>query len=507
MLRTVIFVCQSFERSDVMDVKGILRGESINLELKEALPEKSMKYMKTVVAFANGQGGKIIFGVQDGTNKIIGISKDRVFKTMNAITNAISDSCEPTIIPNVTLQTIENKTIIIVEISKGMQKPYYIKSMGMLEGTFIRVSGTTRHAERYLIQELILEGTNRSFDQQPAETTISEKEVEEFCQKLCSHGKKMCNTSGQRNMIYPLTKNQLISWKLLKEENNKLIPSNGYLLLSGSENVFPHAKIQCAVFKGKTRDIFITKKDYTGPIYQQIEDAYQFVLQNIRIGSRIEGVQRQDIYELPIGSIREMIANAVCHRSYLNSSNIQVALYDDRLEVTSPGMLHEELTIEQIKQGLSKIRNKGIAEAFSYMNIIEAWGSGIPRIIREAKEYGLREPELIEIGHDFRINLFRAKPVFDRYGVVDPRTRSDFRELSDTYDTENDTIDTNYDTETLLMQILEKNPYITQKKMAEKLGISLATVKRKLSKLQKEGEVLRKGSSRRGEWIVRKRDR
>ena len=80
-------------------------------------------------------------------------------------------------------------------------------------------------------------------------------------------------------------------------------------------------------------------------------------------------------------------------------------LFDDRLEVTSPGMLDSEITIEKMKSGLSKIRNRGIAAAFSYMNIVEAWGSGIPKMFREAKEYGLREPELIDMGSDFRINL------------------------------------------------------------------------------------------------------
>ncbi len=487
-----------------MNVEEFLKGESKNVEFKEALPEKSIKYMKTVVAFANGQGGKIIFGVEDDTNKIIGIPNEGIFKTVDAITNAISDCCEPSIVPDVTLQTIDSKTIIIVEIPKGMQKPYYIKSMGVIDGTFVRVSGTTRHAERYLIQELILEGTNRSFDQQSSGTTVTEEQVHVFCERLYSHALEMCHSQEMRNAMYSVTKNQLISWQLLKEDHDKLIPSNGYLLLSGDSAEFSHVKIQCAVFKGITRDIFITKKDFVGSIYQQIEDAYQFILQNIRLGSRIDGLYRQDIYELPISSIREMIANAVCHRSYLNSSNIQVALYDDRLEVTSPGMLHEELTVAQMKQGLSKVRNRGIAEAFSYMNIIEAWGSGIPRIIREAKEYGLREPELIEMGHDFRINLFRSEPTFDMHGVVDPRKLIGIKEPnSDTNDTNSDTDDTNFDTETLLMQMIQNMPDITQKKIAEQLKVSVPTVKRMLSKLQTEGKVLRKGSNRKGEWIVK----
>ena len=243
------------------------------------------------------------------------------------------------------------------------------------------------------------------------------------------------------------------------------------------------------------------------------------------------------------------IGNAACHRSYLNSSSIQVALYDDRLEVTSPGMLHDELTINQMKQGMSKIWNKGISEAFSYMNIIEAWGSGIPRILREAKEYGLREPELIEMGHDFRINLFRAESTYDKYGVVDPKL---LYETSDSYSTKdihddpngtkeindgtNDTKDINDDTNgtngtngtndtkdgtngtkdgtkdgtnktndtniNRILTLILDNPEITQKDLCEQMSLSIRTVKRIVSDLQKNNIIKREGSSRKGKWII-----
>lgn len=129
-----------------------------------ALAEKSIKYMKSVVAFANSSGGKILFEVEDDTCKVVGIDDENLFKTMDAITNAISDSCEPAIYPDISLQTIEEKTIIVVEISAGKQRPYYIKSMGRDAGVFVRVAGTSRQADEYMIKELLFEGSNRSFD-------------------------------------------------------------------------------------------------------------------------------------------------------------------------------------------------------------------------------------------------------------------------------------------------------------------------------------------------------
>ena len=478
-----------------MTAEEIFAGESENIEFKSEIPAKSEKYMKTVVAFANGKGGKLVFGVENGTWAVTGFSKEEVFQKMDVITNAIFDSCEPKITPNIAVQEIDGKAIIVVEIIPGMQRPYYIKSQGIMEGTYIRVAGTTRHAERHRVQELILEGTNRSFDQMEREQTVSEEEIAAFCEKMYQHALKLAETDTAREQIQKVGKNQLLSWKLLVEHDGAYHPTNGYLLLNGDTAEFPDAAIQCAVFKGTVRDIFITRKEFTGAIYEQIEDAYNFVLQHIDLGSRIEGIGRQDYYELPVKTIREMISNAVCHRSYLTPGKIQVALFDDRLEVTSPGMLDSEITIEKMKSGLSKIRNRGIAAAFSYMNIVEAWGSGIPKMFREAKEYGLREPELIDMGSDFRINLYRKDAATDQNGVIDPKER----DTDDTNDTKVEPNDTN---EEAILRILRTNPKATQKDVVEMLGVSLATVKRLMNSLQKAGKIKRKGSNRSGSWVV-----
>lgn len=130
-------------------------------------------------------------------------------------------------------------------------------------------------------------------------------------------------------------------------------------------------------------------------------------MRNIILGSEINGLYRTDLYELPTDCIREMICNAVVYRSYLHPSSIQVAAYDDHVEVTSPGMLFGSLRLEDIKEGISIPRNRALVYAFTYMNIMEHWGSGIPRIIRRCRELGLEEPELLEIAGNFRINLFR----------------------------------------------------------------------------------------------------
>ena len=235
----------------MMTIEEILAGESKNVEFKETLPEKSIKYMKSVVAFANGTGGKIIFGIADKTREVVGFDKENVFKKMDAIANAVSDSCEPAIIPDITLQTIEGKTVIVVEVSKGRQ--------------------------------------------------------------------------------------QLRSWGILIERDGKDYPSNAFAILTGNGGL--HVATQCGVFKGTTKAVFVDHREYTGPLWEQIDEVFQFVLRNIHLGATIVGIYRQDVYEIPPDAIRELIINAMVHRSYLDHGTIQVAVYDNRLEITSPGKL------------------------------------------------------------------------------------------------------------------------------------------------------------------------
>ena len=252
--------------------------------------------------------------------------------------------------------------------------------------------------------------------------------------------------------------------------------------------------IQCAVFKGTTRAVFLDRRNYEGPLWKQVEEAVQFVLRNIRMGCRLEGVYRQDIYELPPDSIRELIVNAVMNCSYIQNSNIQVAIYDDRLEITSPGGLLPGVTIELMKEGFSKIRNRSLANAFAYMNLVEAWGSGIPKLMQAMQEYGLREPEFIDMEVAFRINLYRGQneviEVKNRDHDLNHGSNDLNREPDDLnhepVDLDRDPNDPNHDPkddlEIQLSEMIYKNPELTQKELAKALAVSTATIKRMLTK-------------------------
>lgn len=475
-----------------MTAEKIFAGETDNVEFKQEIPLKSEKYMKSVVAFANGRGGKLIFGVENNTWKVTGFSKEEVFQKMDAITNAVFDSCEPKIIPSIGVQEIDGKAIIEVEILPGMSRPYYIKSQGLMDGTYIRVSGTTRHAERYQVQELILEGQNRYYDCEPCEDlTIAEEDIAKLCADMKAVALKNTLTDVEKANVKDVTKNILLSWGVLAEKDGAIVPTHAYALLLGQAKVQP--VIQCAVFKGKDRAYFVDRREFEGAIQLQMEAAFQYVLEKINRGMKIEGLYRQDVYELPLDSVRELIANSVAHRSYLEQGNIQIALFDDRLEVTSPGMLLNGVSIAKMKEGYSKIRNRAIANAFSYMKIIEKWGSGIPRIVRECKEYGLPKPEFFDFDGDFRVDMYRMSAV--KQNVIIGTQTNDTNDINDI----NDTNDTN---DTIALRLIRENPTITQKELKDRMQISIITVKRLMAELQQNGKIQRKGSSRKGMWLI-----
>ena len=225
------------ERGVTMTIEEILAGESKNVEFKETLPEKP-----------------------------------------------ISDSCEPTIIPDITLRTVDGKTVIVVEISEGRQRPYYIKALGRDGGVYVRVAGTTRLADEYMIKELMFEGSNRYFDQALCTgLTITDEDIDALCKAMKEQALKNAHNEEQKASIKDVGRQQLRSWGVLIERDGKDYPSNAFAILTGNGGL--HVTTQCGVFKGTTKAVFVDRREYPGPLWEQIDEAFQFVLRNIHLGA------------------------------------------------------------------------------------------------------------------------------------------------------------------------------------------------------------------------------
>ena len=446
---------------------------------------------------------------------MVGVPDDQVLTIMDAISNAITDSCEPLIIPDISMRDIDGKTVIVAEILPGAQRPYFIKSMGREQGTFVRVAGTTRQADAATIKELLFEGSNRSFDQTICrELTATEDDIAKLCDAMTAVAKS--NAKHGAEAVKPVTVQQLRSWNVLVERDGELRPTNAYAILAGINGPI-RSVIQCGVFKGDTKAVFVDRREFEGAPWELIEQAYQYVLRNIHMGARFAGVYRQDVYEIPPDAIRELIVNAVVHRSYIDHSSIQIAIYDNRMEITSPGRLPMGQTLELMKEGYSKIRNEALAAAFAYMGLIEHWGSGIPRIIEEVREAGLREPEFLGGDTDLRINIYRGQIITmpDSAGKVpnnDVAVPNTFENMPDSIQsapdmTENvpDTVSGLSKTQSTVYKFICGRNRVSTEDIAGLLGVQPRRARQVLSDLVRKGLIEREGAARSTRYVYTSR--
>ena len=365
-------------------------------DFAEQIVAESGSFLNTAVAFANGRGGRIIFYGESGR----GFSAEaELIPCIDEITQKIFDSCEPRIFPRIGVELQDGRQVVVVEIFPGMEKPYFVKEAGMMDGTYVRVGGATRLAEPYQVQELLLSGTNSSADQLAAESTVSDVEIEEFCRMMYGEAEKRRADDD----VVRLQKEDLLAWKLLREEEGECRATGGWHLLAGTaEELFPEGFIQCAEYLGATRLDFVGGEEFAGSLTEQVDGAADYVQERLLA----RGVKARGLEELPEDLMRRLLARAVCQRNYAAPGRIALVLYEDRLEITVPGLLEEDMTIWKLKTGFSKIRNRAIAAAFLYMGMMTGFQSILPELYRAAKRARLPEPAVITLGDSVRINLY-----------------------------------------------------------------------------------------------------
>lgn len=458
--------------SDIADriAERIKEGESNNLEFKSKLPDDHKKYLKTVVSFSNTVGGMLLFGVNnDGS--IAGIPDEEVFIVKDSIADSITNSRQPQIVPEMYIVTVEGLNVIVVQMMIGTNGPYFIKSEGRTNGTYIRVGATNRVADPNRIKALELRSMNMSFDGLDCPSVkADERTIKELCDRLSSF-------KGA------VTQTDLLNMGVIKEGSMGYLATNAFALLT--KNPYIHARVQCARFRGNDDLVFQDSRDFTGDIVGQVVGALDFVLNNIQMHSKIDGLVRDDYYEIPKNALREAIANAVLHREYLmTDSSIFVKIFDDRIEIESPG-LPLGLNISDAISGRSIIRNQVIAYVFKSIGFIERYGTGIRRMIAECEQNNVPKPRFTADGEYFIVTFLRSE-------VQKEKAKRSFGTVEEK---KNAILD--------LMERLDSG--YTQTDISTITGISLSDVKRTMLNLQKEGLLERKGNKRNSEWIVKRR--
>ncbi len=217
-------------------------------------PAETEQYLRTAVAFANASGGKLIFGVDNGSRKVIGFPDDEIFPKMDAIKSSIFEACEPAVVPVMAFKELDGKKILTAAIRPGMAKPYFLKKHGTVSGTFIRMAGVTREASQSIIYELRLEGKSISFDtMQVQDEAVSPEEIAWLSARMYQQAWDHCPSAEQKRNLKRVTANELASWKILFPFQGQYYPTNAWKLLTDPEELFPEAIIQMALFEGSTR--------------------------------------------------------------------------------------------------------------------------------------------------------------------------------------------------------------------------------------------------------------
>lgn len=351
-------------------------------EVVELKAEVVSDLCKEVIAFANTKGGSIYIGVaNDGS--IIGVSN--ADKTILQINNMIRDSIKPdvTMFVGYETQKIDEKDIIVVTIQKGTDRPYYLGSKGLKpSGVYVRNGTSTDPATDTAIRKMIKETDGDSFeDMRSLEQNLT------FVAMQTQFAK--CNV--------PFDETKMRSLGMVSSDS---IYSNLAFLLSDQCSSI----IKTATFSGTDKNNFQDRREFCGSLFQQLEEMYAYLDMRNQTRARFDGLYRIDTRDYPEEALREALLNSIVHRDYSYRAATLISIYDDRIEFISVGGLPTGITLDDIMLGLSVCRNPKLAAVFYRLKLIEAYGTGIPKMMRAYEGSGLT-PKIEVTNNAFKITL------------------------------------------------------------------------------------------------------
>lgn len=433
--------------------------ESSTLELKQELP-KNNQIVKTIIAFANQFGGRLMIGIADN-GSIVGIPTNSADELTETLFKLIYDNSAPPILPSIYSLRFEEKLVLVIEVSQGMNKPYFVKSEGLTNGTYIRLGSMTVKATAEIINELQQQSRGISFDILPVYNASLEdldfQSIEAFLKSRKNGARKS-----------KVTNELLRAYHLICEEHAKSYPTVAGILLFGKQpqKFFPQSYMICTQFSGHIgREGIVASKDCEGTLFQQFESAYAWLWDTLNKSSAFKGLKRQDSLEIPEEAVREALLNALLHRNWRIQGPNRISIYPTRVEFFSPGVFPGPLRIGQLELGMTHSRNHVITKIFREAGYIESLGSGFPTIFNTYRKAGLEKPQVTE-GVEF------VKCILPR---------------SKLKETGNHMID-------IILSLFAAKDTITKREVIKAANVSSATATRLLSQLTADKKLRRHGS-------------
>ena len=463
--------------------------ETETREFKKSLAELKQGLV-SLAAMLNKHGqAELWFGIAPN-GKAVGLDVNE--KTLRDVSQAIAAHIEPAIYPHISRQVVDGKPCLKVE-AEGWQSPYFAYGRA-----YIRVADEDKKLSASELQSLILE---RNRDALRWENEPSGLTLEQLAPEKISHFLTLANLpeSAPASVLEKLD--------LLRQGT----PVNAAKLFFARAPV----QLRCAVFATHTSSTIIDRHDFDGDILELIEEAEKYILKNIHIGMRLEGLRRVDVPEISLKAIRESLVNAFCHRDWRDPDFVQVAVFKDRLEIRSPGSLYGNLTFDEIRQGnVSRRRNPKIAELLRRIHLVEAWGRGVPLILENAPD-----ASFLEIGGLF-ITRFARPSAAEAAVEADARTgpntgterpatgpKTGLKTVPETspktgLERSDKPKESPRKHQETLLRHLRQHPTASVPALMQATGLSTNGVKYHLSQLKRAGKLRRHGPTKGGYWEV-----
>ena len=429
---------------DKLKESEILEFKKSTSELKEAVISIASilnKHCKGEVYFGIGAGGEVIGqSISDAT--------------LREISKVISDHIEPKIFPKIEQITLEGKPCIKVEF-EGKEIPYF--AYGRVH---IRIGSENRPISAKELENIILHKNkeNMRWDNQVCEKAdlndIDENKVKDYLNKS--------------ELEFSSLKDSLERLEVFSD--NKILNAGVLLFGKNPRAFFQSAKLRCAIFAREDTSTILDRKEFEGDVLFLIEKAEEYILQNIHIGMKVEGLYRIDVPEINKEALREAIINAFCHRDYREYESVEVAIFKDRVEIRNPGGVFGNTTLEQIIKGQapSKRRNPLIADLFKRIHFGERWGRGIKLILSKELEV-------------------QFKDIADWFMTIFKRTKE---------------INGGVNGGVNLLEYIQKNPGKRTSQIEIETKIAKRTIERQLKKLREDGKIEFRGSAKTGGYFA-----
>jgi len=422
--------------------------ESETLELKEVVVED---IKKEIIAFANSAGGTLYVGVADD-GRITGVDDP------DAVTQQISNMVRDSIKPDVTMflrydtKVVDRKEIVVVEIQRGTERPYYLAKKGLRpEGVYVRQGTSSVPATTTAIRRMIKETDGDSFEvMRSLEQNLTfQAAAKEFEARNLAFGPPQMKTLGILN-------------------TDGIYTNLGLLLSEQCTHT-----VKAAVFEGNDQNIFRDRQEFTGSLLRQLNEVYEYIDRRNQVRATFDKLRRIDTRDYPEVAIREALLNSLVHRDYSFSASTLISVYDDRIEFTSIGGLPAGVSLDDIMLGLSVCRNSKLANVFYRLELIEAYGTGMKKIMG-AYEHSHKKPSIVATDNAFKIVL----PNLNESATSSPLTGAESEE------------------ERLVLEFIQKNGSITRKEAETTAGMKQTSTGRLLNRMVQKSLIVQMGQGK-----------